>query len=77
VITTGSRVSRARSNSLKPNPGMSDEGIKLGALTSVALEIEAVLKQSNSQIHLPESLMEVVASILAKMRIGKPVKPTP
>lgn len=67
----------AGSNSLKPDTAVSEEGIELGALISLALKIETMLKQRNSEIHFPESLKEMSARVLAEMGIGKRVKPTP
>ena len=73
LITT---ITWLRSNSLKPNTDSSNVGEEIGTFIAGVFEIEATLKQSNSEIHLPESLKEVAASILAEVTIGKLVKPT-
>lgn len=73
LITT---ITWLRSNSLKPNTDSSNVGAEIGTFIAGVFEIEATLKQSNSEIHLPESLKEVAASILTEVTIGKLVKPT-
>jgi hypothetical protein len=70
-------VARARRNRFKPHAGIADGSIKLGALITVATEIEAVLKKSDGEIHFPESLNEVIAGVFAEMWIGQRVKARP
>jgi hypothetical protein len=51
--------------------------VELRALPPAPLENETVVKQRDTQNHLPESLMEMLPGIASGMRIGKLVEPVP